>query len=51
MKHTFSKKVCCEEEFNLQELHISSSHVRYKNIRADKIIFCDGAAGGNNPWF
>lgn len=49
--HLQQEGVLLEEEFNLQELHISSSHVRYKNIRADKIIFCDGAAGGNNPWF
>ena len=38
-----------EEEFDLSKLHISSDKIRYKDIIAEKIIFCDGIASFNNP--
>ncbi len=40
-----------EEEFDLSKLHISADKIRYKDIIAEKIIFCDGIASFNNPLF
>jgi glycine/D-amino acid oxidase-like deaminating enzyme len=46
-----------EERFDIAELNIKKSDggedekIIYKNITAKKIIFCDGAAGFNNPYF
>ncbi len=46
-----------EERFDIVELNIRKGHsgetgkIIYKNITAGKIIFCDGTAGFNNPYF
>ncbi|MGB8192314.1 MAG: FAD-binding oxidoreductase [Chitinophagaceae bacterium] len=40
-----------EEQFNAAYLQLSPDHISYKEIQAKKIIFCDGPAGINNPWF
>lgn len=40
-----------EEQFQLNELRIDKAHIRYRDIEARKIIFCDGAACARNPWF
>ena len=40
-----------EENFDLSQLKIESGKVRYKDIIADKIIFCDGVNSLNNPLF
>jgi glycine/D-amino acid oxidase-like deaminating enzyme len=46
-----------EERFDIAELNITkddsgeADKIVYKNIAAGKIIFCDGAAGFNNPYF
>jgi glycine/D-amino acid oxidase-like deaminating enzyme len=37
--------------FDLKELKIESFGITYKNIKASKIIFCDGVSGAENPWF
>lgn len=39
------------ERFDAAQLHIAQNHIRYKDIHASKIIFCEGAAGYHNPWF
>lgn len=39
------------DDFDTDELHISSDSVTYKGITASKIIFCEGAQGKNNPYF
>lgn len=39
------------EKLHWEELEIFPDHIRYRDIRARKIIFCDGAAGADNPWF
>ena len=39
------------EKFDPSQLTISADHVSYKNIIAKKIIFCDGEAALQNPWF
>ena len=45
------KKLLLEEEFEIEELKIGNKKIQYKNISADKIIFCDGAACAKNPYF
>ncbi len=58
--HTFLKKqreilieqnALQSETFNLNECSIEDTSVKYKDIVASKIIFCDGAEGTNNPYF
>lgn len=45
------KELLLEEEFVLEELDISKERIQYRNITAEKIIFCDGTACSTNPWF
>lgn len=40
-----------EEEFVYDELGLSDEGVRYKDLSAQKIIFCEGYLYKNNPWF
>jgi glycine/D-amino acid oxidase-like deaminating enzyme len=44
-------KVLIEENFDIGDLHIEPQKIRYRNITANKIIFCDGAPGAENPFF
>lgn len=39
------------EKFSHTELVFANDFVTYKNIKAKKIIFADGAAGATNPYF
>jgi glycine/D-amino acid oxidase-like deaminating enzyme len=40
-----------EEKFIAADLQIKADGVVYQNITAQKIIFCDGVASSENPWF
>jgi glycine/D-amino acid oxidase-like deaminating enzyme len=40
-----------QEEFDPAGLELKENSVRYKDIIAEKILFCDGAAGSENAWF
>ncbi|HEY6502348.1 MAG TPA: FAD-binding oxidoreductase [Chitinophagaceae bacterium] len=40
-----------EEIFTIEHLEIVAGKIRYKDIEADKIIFCDGAGSFDNPYF
>lgn len=40
-----------QEDFDIKELSRMEKGVRYKNISAEKIIFCDGAASASNSFF
>ncbi|MFN7119421.1 MAG: FAD-dependent oxidoreductase, partial [Saprospiraceae bacterium] len=44
-------KQILEEVFDYEQLIIGKSSIRYKNITADKIIFCEGAKAKANPYF
>ena len=52
---TFSRKyfkdsnVLVEEKFDFSEFN--KKHISYKNLKADKIIFCDGFRIKENPFF
>ena len=45
------KESLLEEEFETRHLKITNGKIQYKNIIADKIIFCDGNSSANNPYF
>ncbi len=40
-----------EEDFEIENLVIEEYSIQYKNIIAEKIIFCDGLSGVENPFF
>lgn len=46
-----SQEILLEEKFEFEKLNIEKSRVFYKNISADKIIFCEGFQTINNPYF
>ncbi len=39
------------ETFDFEQLIIEAESIRYQNLIADKIIFCEGAKGKFNPFF
>ncbi len=45
------KNILQEEEFEFDELKAEPDSVSYKNIKASKIIFCEGANAIQNPYF
>jgi glycine/D-amino acid oxidase-like deaminating enzyme len=40
-----------EEDFEIDQLLQTDSGIIYKNIKAEKIIFCDGITSSQNPYF
>ncbi len=40
-----------EEEFDIKQLQVFADKIEYKEITADKIIFCDGNNSATNPYF
>ncbi|HEY0041114.1 MAG TPA: FAD-dependent oxidoreductase, partial [Flavisolibacter sp.] len=44
-------QVLKEEKFNAEDLQFTEDGVRYRDITAQKIIFCDGISSSENPWF
>jgi len=46
-----SNKLLIKEPINYSQLHFADSVVTYKAIQAKKIIFCEGAAAFENPFF
>jgi glycine/D-amino acid oxidase-like deaminating enzyme len=49
-KRMLEKGILWEEKFEQQELNIGA-RVRYRDIESRWIIFCDGIAGLDNPYF
>ena len=43
--------ILLEEKFDYDQLLISENTVSYKNIKADKVIFCEGYKAIDNPYF
>jgi predicted GIY-YIG superfamily endonuclease/glycine/D-amino acid oxidase-like deaminating enzyme len=50
-KKTLAENLLIEERCDMNELIIHENKIEYKNITADKIIFCDGIESYNNPYF
>lgn len=46
-----SKNALIDEVFSFDELEVTDALVTYKNHRAQKIIFCEGANAIQNPYF
>jgi glycine/D-amino acid oxidase-like deaminating enzyme len=44
-------KSLLQDSFSHRELVLEDEGLRYGDIRARKIIFCEGVAGEENPWF
>ena len=44
-------KALIEQKFNADELTVTGDTIRYQEVVAEKIIFCDGVAATHNPWF
>lgn len=40
-----------EEDFDITLLETKKEGIKYKDIEANKIIFCDGTSSNNNPFF
>ncbi len=40
-----------EETFDVAQLAVTAEGVRYNDLSAQQIIFCDGIASAQNPWF
>lgn len=49
--HLEDKDWLREEDFNHSSLNFTSAGVRYKDIKADMAIFCEGTGVHRNPWF
>lgn len=46
------KQQCLREEhFDIAQLSVGTNKIEYNDISADKIIFCDGPVGIDNPYF
>ena len=50
-KNIIGKQQLLEETFEFNLLNVENDKVRYKDISASKIIFCDGINSSDNPWF
>ena len=50
-KYLESRDMFREVQFAPEELAVAGDHVRLGNIRAKKIIFCQGVQNITNPWF
>ncbi len=46
-----AQHILLEEHFDTTELKEETRQIHYKDIVADKIIFCDGTTGADNPYF
>lgn len=46
-----SKNAFVNERFDYTQLQFEGENVVYKNISAQKLIFCEGHLYKNNPWF
>lgn len=40
-----------EQKFNYEKLNTSAEFLEYENLKADKIIFCEGSRATENPFF
>ena len=50
-RYCLSENILIEKKFIYKDLDISKSEIKYKNINAKNIIFCEGASAIHNPYF
>jgi len=46
-----TQNVLWEENFQIDQLIVTENGIHYKDVNAEKIIFCDGTASFENPYF
>jgi glycine/D-amino acid oxidase-like deaminating enzyme len=49
--HLIKENVLLEEDFEIANLKVDADKIYYKDIIAEKIIFCDGTGSFENPYF
>lgn len=50
-RRLIQKDALLEEPFNIGSLIVEKQHIRYKDITARMVVFCDGVQSGDNPYF
>ncbi|UJH90923.1 FAD-binding oxidoreductase [Antarcticibacterium sp. 1MA-6-2] len=50
-QHLAEMQILFEEDFNYEKLELTDNGVRYGEINARKVIFCEGFGLRNNPYF
>ena len=50
-QHLLRTSAIREESFRPPDLEITPDGIRYQDISARAILFCDGASSAENPWF
>jgi glycine/D-amino acid oxidase-like deaminating enzyme len=50
-RHLDANQQLLQEEFEIKELDLTATRIKYKNITAQKIIFCDGPGSFQNSFF
>lgn len=50
-KHLKSQNLLFEERFDYEKLEIHSDYISYNDIKAKRIVFCEGFGLKNNPFF
>lgn len=50
-KFLIKQNAIVEDEFNFKKLDVKANLISYDKYTANKIIFCEGAKGENNPYF
>jgi glycine/D-amino acid oxidase-like deaminating enzyme len=50
-QYLIEKNTFLQDVFDFKKLGVTADQIVYKNYTANKIIFCEGAKGQNNPFF
>ncbi len=50
-KHLLQNNQLIDHRFEVSAVELHPDQVRYRDIIAGKLIFCDGVSGYENPWF
>jgi len=50
-QYLIEKNTLIEDVFDFKKLGVTADQIVYKNYTANKIVFCEGAKGQNNPFF
>jgi glycine/D-amino acid oxidase-like deaminating enzyme len=50
-QYLIEKNALLEDVFDFKKLELTTEKIVYKNYTANKIIFCEGAKGQENPYF
>ena len=50
-KRMLERGVLREERFGLSELVVNERGIRYRDVTAQQVVFCDGIESFANPWF